>query len=651
MKKKNSKNYIAFTLTEMTMVLLIMSVIAAVSAPLVKHAVSDVVSTSTSESTTMGSPWRKLDSLQGIFYSSVGNGMVSIGNIPSADAVNYDYPALLVQSNYTNNASDTAQIGFYSGNADTTPKLSLDRYNNILAGLGTSKNLSGFDSIEIGKYVGMANANGSHISIGSNITRYNDDDTKTTYMEDSIAIGDNITSYGNSNGAVVIGSNNSSFAYSIFIGQNIKPSYSYKDVYIGNMAGLMSYASNYIAIGYYAGFANRYTDLSESVQNVNIGTYAGAVINSDVLTYNDVNIGTYAGLKIDKGDRFENVAIGYGALAPVDFNLSPVDANYTKSENVAIGTSAGATNRSVERSIMIGYYAGLNSDFNTVNSIAIGPFANANSLDNQQNNIAIGYYAGYNEYRAEDNIFIGSYAGYDGSINKSLSIGHYAGYKASITNTVGIGMYACAFARTRRAFCFGDFSATRSESNSPRNNEMLLYAGAVGENGRDFGYNGYIVLAAKNVYAPGTAKLISSDARSKRNIALAPYGIKDFRKFNIYNFTLKYDKDHLKHIGVMAQEYRKAFPLAIVKGGKYLSIQPDWLYYSMINAVKDLDKLVQEFQVKLDEYVNNFESIKSRISTLEQSVAKEKQNNANMRKELEQINAQLLAKTKNNNKL
>ena len=138
--------------------------------------------------------------------------------------------------------------------------------------------------------------------------------------------------------------------------------------------------------------------------------------------------------------------------------------------------------------------------------------------------------------------------------------------------------------------------------------------------------------------------LVTSDARSKRKISLAPYGIKDFRKFNIYNFTLKSDKEHEKHIGVIAQEYRKAFPLGLDKNGKYYSVKLDWLYYSMINAIKDLDRLVQEFQTKLNEYVNNFESVKFRIETLEQRVNAEKQINANMRKELEQVNAKLNAK-------
>lgn len=110
MKKKLSKNYIAFTLTEMTMVLLIMSVIAAVSAPLVKHAVSDV--TNNSEPTKRGGIWRKINNLDGIFYSSVGNGMVSVNYKPTADPINYDYPTMIINTDMYR--SPIRQIGFYA---------------------------------------------------------------------------------------------------------------------------------------------------------------------------------------------------------------------------------------------------------------------------------------------------------------------------------------------------------------------------------------------------------------------------------------------------------------------------------------------------------------------------------------------------------
>ena len=133
MKKKSSKNYIAFTLTEMTMVLLIMSIIAAVSAPLVKHAVSDVVSSSVAESTGI---WRKISSLSGIFYSSVGNGIVSIGTIPGAESINYGFPAMIIQSNGGDlNDNHYAQIGVYADSVwqttESPNKIALDRYNNI----------------------------------------------------------------------------------------------------------------------------------------------------------------------------------------------------------------------------------------------------------------------------------------------------------------------------------------------------------------------------------------------------------------------------------------------------------------------------------------------------------------------------------------
>lgn len=663
MKKKSTKNYIAFTLTEMTMVLLIMSILAAVTTPIVKHAVSDVVNTS--EPTSVEKPWKKLANLSGIFYSSVGNGMVSVGNIPSGSAVNYDYPTLVIQANGGNNAADTAQIGFYNSNADNSPKLAMDRYNNILAGLNTSGEISNFDNVEIGKQVGFTNASGGNVNIGSNIKKYYNNQPQSAGK--SIVIGDTLTAYGSyTNTAITIGYQNSIFTDTILLGQNIKPypssSTESGSIYIGNMAGFYDTGLYNVSIGFGAG--GNFNDAGQTgaikgVKNtfgtVNIGTYAGAnvfylgSVKPSISIFNDVNIGQYAGLRTDFGEtRSNNVAIGYGALGPARLSLSPIErSDKFRQRNVAIGVSAGTMNKVIMNSVFIGYYAGADSStasnfYGFDNSIAIGSFANANNLNTSIGNIDIGYYAGYKRSGGSDTVAIGNYAGYESAGSNSVYIGQFAGYQAKKDSNIGIGLYACAFSNVNRAFCFGNFTKTLASSKAPKENEMLLYSNYVWDGDiEETASTGEIVLAAKNVYAPGAIKAISSDARSKNKISLAPYGIKDFRKFNIYNFSLKYDKDHLKHIGVIAQEYRKAFPLAILKGGKYLSIQPDWLYYSMINAVKDLDKLVQEFQIKFDEYINNFESIKSRITELENAVAQEKANNADMRKQLDEINAKL----------
>lgn len=619
MKKKSSKNYIAFTLTEMTMVLLIMSIIAAVSAPLVKHAVSDVTNNSAETKVAL---WGKINNLAGIHNLNGDGGIVSIGNIPSGNAVNYNYPALMVQSNGKEYASDLGQIGFYS-NWSPRNKIAMDRYNNILVGYA-NKYIDSHDSIELGD-VGWDTiptrgvlTYGSHIYIGHTpLTPYNNENAKV-YTDNAILIGGS---------DVVKAKNNDNINNLVDLkGNNVEVKSSNENTYV------RAYNSNIISHN------NR----------VNVQLYGVSIGKSpytDADYFKGVFIGAYAGRALDSSSsssatsgslNYENaVAIGYSSLT---FNTSTYNGkSYTAKDSVAIGLQSSNLNGAgayATYSVSIGSYAGKGHSLNK--SIAIGSRASVSSWHDvdQNETISIGFYANAEGSSHNGVVSIGSYSGYDNRFKgrSALYIGNYAGYQSGAT--IAIGTYACKgdSGDPSGHSCIGNYRKNYNTIFS--DNVMQLYSWSYGK----------ITLAAKSLYAPAAENLVTSDVRSKRNIALAPYGIKDFRKFNIYNFALKYDKDHLKHIGVIAQEYRKAFPLAIIKGGKYLSIQPDWLYYSMINAVKDLDKLIQEFQVKLDEYVNNFESTKARIADLEQRNAKEKQNNANMRKELEQINAQLNAK-------
>lgn len=689
MKKKLSKNYIAFTLTEMTMVLLIMSVIAAVSAPLVKHAVSDV--TNNSEPTKRGGIWRKINNLDGIFYSSVGNGMVSVNYIPTADPINYGYPTMII--NHERGASYflkklNRQIGFYSSYLISSSsstiypssfglnskqgiflQTAVKEYDSPLA----YDRVRGYGRITMGRVIG-ADGNADDILIGYSRG------SKELYATNAVAISADSTFSGcsaNINDSVMLGDfcdyipTSAYFIQSVGIGMNGYPNYrddsaiGDRNIDIGSSSGVLSYSNNSVNIGAYTGYGI-YSGLSTA--NINIGKFSGLISakTGDTIAYGNINIGKSAGIsKYYSGiQRTNNIAIGLGTLSTAeskDYDNPVLYASYANNEVVAIGAYAAVNRYSIDRSVFIG------------NKAAASRYIVGSSHDDfkdDEDSLVIGNYAevGYNGLRfstiignhtttgsiIQESVLIGNYATAPKKVRwRYTAIGNYVGRAngAVASAPVGstfIGNYAANHNYNDCSLIIGNFPYDSHKIMTGVKTPIYLYAGS-NYYGRDYGYNGYITLAAKNVY--GDTIKVFSDVRSKRNISLAPYGIKDFRKFNIYNFSLKYDKDHLKNIGVIAQEYRKAFPLAIVKGGKYLSIQPDWLYYSMINAVKDLNKLVQEFQVKLDEYVNNFESIKSRISTLEQSVAEEKQNNANMRKELEQINAQLLAKTKNNNKL
>lgn len=761
MKKKTIKNYIAFTLTEMTMVLLIMSIIAAVSAPLVKHAVSDVVSSSVAESTGI---WRKISSLSGIFYSSVGNGIVSIGTIPGAEPINYGFPAMIIQSNGGDKTNLVSQLGFYSTSISNSQRMSFDRYNNIAIGRNIKSN-SNSDSLSYGK-ITIGSDIGNEKQLGSNqAILIGSTSLNTVYasVNHSILIGNYVANQQqigpigieekNIDDTINIGSDSSTlfagyiaYGYSSINIGNETARYTTKNIYNVNIGYLAAYqceeSENNVNIGSFAG-----STLSGSTGNnsksINIGKYAGAFTQYGVyagLSYSNVFVGQFAGSYltkayktniIPKSDRYlrrNNIAIGLGSLAStwkydhleaLDLrNNTCDDAVITKmcgedkafvstkamANDIAIGAFAGnnihimgyqysntVNNHNI---ILIGAYAGAKSvpfnnymhviplspgtpaaaDNNTTykGTIAIGPFASfsagrardndsyKSSVDGFTNSISIGNYAGYESIQ-QGQIAIGNYAGaVSGEIvngrdvsaaNSKIFIGNFAGYESN-GSAIGIGNYACSRHEGFYNMCFGNFTyAMLLKDGYDMNTVWWAYdkpfyrTTAVFYAGAGVGQQSDLILATKKIYTrDGTFLSVTSDARSKRKINLVNYGIKDFRKFDIYNFTLKSDKEHEKHIGVIAQEYRKAFPLGLDKNGKYYSVKLDWLYYSMINAVKDLDKLIQEFQVKFDEYINNFESIKARIDVLEKAVAQEKTNNENMRKELEQINAKLNAK-------
>lgn len=789
MKKKSFKNYIAFTLTEMTMVLLIMSIIAAVSAPLVKHAVSDVVSSSVAESSGL---WKKISSLSGIFYSSVGNGIVSIGTIPGGESINYGFPAMIIQSNGGDLNDYYAQIGTYAGSfsfAEYPGRLALDRYNNISAGSNIISNINkpSYGKITMGT------------SIGYRSSSYDPTSSKTNTANQAVMMGVSVLNlpYASANHSILIGRDLSgtyydanqlqvfnSFDDAIVIGQNsgsVSPAsdglfYATGSVNIGTTVGQVNVQNLYnVNIGNIVSwwgdkqtgnvnigsFSNSSVSTGSSgfdnTGSVSIGRYAGAydptvddvgdIVVTGAGNYGNVFVGKFAGSYLSKaykasitngGNKYarrNTIAIGLNTLASAwqyekltgvnrqqntSLNLilnssqSPISTQVLASD-IAIGAFAGnnfmapfgvsgynnATPYANHNVIFIGAYAGADAipyyylseyygpsgspsegNHSLYGTISVGQFAGYKmgrcrlTADDDEgigqetdNSIMLGYYAGYSN-KLPSIIAVGSYAGsttnFDEGFNGSsehedtnIYIGEFAGYRSK-GRAIGIGKYACANIRGQAIMCFGNFpyammggkitkadgtqspftigSAWREQGNPYT---AYFYAGA------GVGQESDLILAAKNIYSrTGALTLVTSDARSKRKISLAPYGIKDFRKFNIYNFTLKADKTHEKHIGVIAQEYAKAFPLGLDKNGKYYSVKLDWLYYSMINAIKDLDKLVQEFQAKLDEYVNNFESVKFRIETLEQRINAEKEINANMRKELEQVNAVLNAKKK-----
>lgn len=348
MKKKTTKNYIAFTLTEMTMVLLIMSVLAAVTAPIVKHAVSDVVNTSEADSSD-DSPWKKLSNLSGIFYSSVGNGIVSVGAIPGGAPTNYSYPTMIIQSNGSDKNSDISQIGFYNGSNTNSQRIAFDRYNNIAIGRNIrSHSTPSLTNLPYGK-----------IEIGSNIGTHGlKNSAQAVIIGNDVLLG----SYASAEHTIAIGSKNSTQGFSVpNFDNSINIGYynsveardeNYNSINIGSYSSFGTSAYGSISIGYYAGsFAKGYSRYNISIgslahfveagvgntnihrANINLGRYSGYVTkfedspapNIYLNKYNgNINIGQFAGSitsrlhkpSVEAGDKYierqNNIAIGLG---------------------------------------------------------------------------------------------------------------------------------------------------------------------------------------------------------------------------------------------------------------------------------------------------------------------------------------------------
>ena len=107
-------------------------------------------------------------------------------------------------------------------------------------------------------------------------------------------------------------------------------------------------------------------------------------------------------------------------------------------------------------------------------------------------------------------------------------------------------------------------------------------------------------------------------------------GLKDLKALNVYNFTFKNDKNKLPQVGVIAQELRKVFPNAVFQDNNgYLKIRWDEMFYATINAIKELDKKIVALAkrtIKVETQITQLEKenveLKSQVESLTARVNK-----------------------------
>lgn len=469
---------------------------------------------------------------------------------------------------------------------------------------------------------------------------------------------------------------------------DIKKHTSNDNTYIGYQAGALATGDNNVNIGYLAGFYSN-SNFSGTVKNptsnsVNIGVNAGAmpldieynsswnrsysnhhVAIGDHALYapttgvsDVVAIGSYSGYKLTN-DNKGSIFIGTNSGADVARNC------VTSANVVNIGTYSGYNE--VGSSVAIGYYAGgISSNMKKVYC------SSPTKSDKFLNDVVIGYDAGSKSVKTNStstttlsyvygNIMIGNESGSkaqtQGVASKlvhSICIGRKSCTNIGGPPTAGqslfIGKYASINSSTYKT-SMPSFSIITFEwpgvsklssgaqvvidttSGSYNKGQMIIAPISVSPY---FDYkSSKIIFDATNLYGPASKPTSLSDITLKENIKPLKYSLKDLKNVNVYEYNYADEKD-VRRIGVIAQDLLNIMPEGVDTSKKEsYSINPDWLFYAVLNAVKELDKTVDSCKNSLVAYAKEYQTLSTKIKTLE----KEQKQLEKERKSLErQIN-------------
>lgn len=419
---------------------------------------------------------------------------------------------------------------------------------------------------------------------------------------DNVAIGyQSMNALKNAQGNTALGlsalSENISGKYNTAIGYNAGSTlHADYNTYIGAGAGEKASGSRNTAVGYQAGYNN-----SGSV-NVFVGANAGRTGSG---SYN-VGIG-YDALRSVSGNY--NVAIGTGALK----NLT------TGSYNTAIGYNACSEVTTGSHKTCIGYNSGPGANTQTSYKSATGSWSRGQTVSD---------YLGSKTDNLERTYIGGRPYNYGG--DAVMEIHNVGGTNSNLINNPGVKSNTTTvingnlIVRGRTMMTIGSklwsfvevdpkgSSAEHSMGYYSNNNIGTILAG----NQQDY----TVCYDTKVNTGPFPLKLkggvcldsTSSDRRLKNIGTRSIAGLKELNQLKIYDYTFKNDKSKHSQIGVMAQDLQKVFPNSVFEGPDgYLRIRWDEMFFASINAIKELDR-------KIVSLVNRATKVETQIARLEQ---------------------------------
>ena len=670
-KKIFNTSHIGFTLAEMMVVMLILSIIMAAMAPVM----------TTRNKLDQSSPWVWADNGSDAYYG-IGNAQIAM--IGQAKALDTDTGARLLI-----NTAGTKDHILFKSNEDVVGRLRMVNKGILLGtttttpgsnstGVGADIKVSGDYSTAIGGSSEATNTYSTAIGYLARALEYTTSAFGVQSLAEakrSTAIGYGAKSYGEYSlamGASPIAYKNYSIAmgaspiangeYSIAIGSG-DPVYTPKTQTQGDYSIAIGHAANSsqdsgVAIGHAAkatksgGVAIGHSSQATGIVGVAISDTAKAQGDYSIslgrysLASGLGSIALGSSSSSESPSTYNTQAQGTSSIAIGDY--SQAQGNYS----ISMGKSASAAQND---GIAIGEYA----KAAMIGSIAIGESAKAGKSDKLTGTYAtsLGYYA---EAFGNESLALG--AGAQAAGASSIAIG--AGAKAAGKNNIAIGAYACTNAKGNNVTCIGPDSGPKdilSELFKGLDNVMYLgnsdttvyipgrlvvgrqvflnlNEGAVvlrRANGRDLGvirsddmdddndnlrhypedldWNGD--LDGLNWYGTWYGYMLSlSDRRLKYVGKESTSGLDKIRQLKVFNYTFKKDDKKTPHVGVIAQDLQKVFPDAVSKAKDgFLKIRLEDMFYAMVNAIKELDAKYQAQEKRINELEKRIEKLEAQV--------------------------------------
>ncbi len=657
----------AFTLAEMMVVMLILSIVLAAMAPVV----------TTRSKVDQSSPWRYSEGNLSDAYYGLGESQTAM--IGQREFTNTDETAKLI---INTSGTRPSHIAFKRGDSNIgllrmeNNAVMLGSLNNSgtlgtsAVSLGTDTKADGSDSVAVGR---MAEATGSHsTAIGYSATATGTGaialggggglEQPTAEANGSVAIGYAISTGPNAvaiapggvgssmdgrtratgSSSIALGGNTQSTKdYSIAIGVSARSTEEYS-MALGTLSA--ANAKNAISIGYSSAASEENAiaigdSTSSALGTIAIGDAANALsdyavalgLNTNASGDQSIALGYYTSMK-----GSNSIGIGNNANSEVSNAIAiGTNASVLRGNGIAIGNNAysGATNSTLygDNAVAIGSGAKMGNDY----GVAIGN--NSGHTNKGTYGVAIGYNACQNvtgsnkicigansgpfadsDWAKDDveRVFIGSKSKYNGA-PAVLEVFNDPYGKMSYRDNDDWGVNTTGVVVNGNLIVKGLIYSVIPKAKDGYDCCSTGLHGRSGGQMESFGLPHQLTGYFGNDFV-GVNTQIRSDRRLKYIGKEFNSGLDKIRQLKVFNYTFKKDEAKEPRVGVIAQDLQKVFPDAVKKGADgFLTIRMEDMFYAVINAIKELDARVTALEKENQVLKEQNKALDARLKAVE----------------------------------